>query len=420
MTKFFILFILTHFTLSIYGQTDIKKISLKDAIKIGLKNNPEIMIAKENIGASKGRFWSGISLPQPEIGVSYEYVPVNNSLNNFSEKTIEFKQSFEFPTNYFLKGSKLNKEEDIIQNKFRLIERKVINLIKSCYFKVMVKKYQQKSAEENLKISEDFLKKSEIKLSVGEGTNLEKLTAKVQFAESVNMFEISKNELITSIAELNNVLGFGKENINYDLTDSLYFIEYEIDFEKIINTYEEENPQVKIAQLNLGISTIEKNLAWSSLLPNFNLAYFKQTRDGDGGLYGASFGISVPLWFLFEQKGKIQEATANQSISESEIQATKNELYLKLKSSFTEYGNNLKQVKLYISDILLQSEEIYRIANKSYAVGELTYLEYLLAKQTLLNAQKNYINALFSYYQSVFQIEEITGKDFTEKKEMEK
>ncbi|PJC59051.1 MAG: hypothetical protein CO025_07375, partial [Ignavibacteria bacterium CG_4_9_14_0_2_um_filter_37_13] len=68
--------------------------------------------------------------------------------------------------------------------------------------------------------------------------------------------------------------------------------------------------------------------------------------DGNAGFYGASFGISVPLWFIFDQRGKIQEAVANQSISESQLQLTKNEVALKLKSAFTDHENNLKQVKL--------------------------------------------------------------------------
>ena len=123
---------------------------------------------------------------------------------------------------------------------------------------------------------------------------------------------------------------------------------------------------------------------------------------------------------MFDQRGKIQEAVANQSISESELQLTKNEIALKIKSAFTDHENNLKQVKLYVNDILPQAEEIYRTAIKSYAAGELTYLEYLQAKQTLISSRNNYINALFNHYQSVFRIEEIAGQNIIDKSELEK
>ena len=420
--KLFVLFAISLLPLCIYGQTEIKKLSLTEAVEIGLKNNPEVRSAMENISASKGRFWSGISLPQPEVGVSYEYAPVNSSLSNYSEKTLAVSQSFEFPSNYFLKGSKFGKEEEIAVYKLNLTERSVINQVKTSYYKVLAKQYQVKSAEENLVISEDFFKKAEIRQNVGEGTNLERLTAKVQYTEARNNLEVAKNELTTAFAELNYSLTHGKQSYgwNYELTDTLVFVDHAISLEQIYKSFDETNPQIKIAELNYGIASIEKGLAWSSLLPNINLAYFKQTRDGNNGFYGASFGISVPLWFMFDQRGKIQEAAANQSISESELQLTKNEIVLKIKSAFTDHENNLKQVKLYVNDILPQAEEIYRTAIKSYDAGELTYLEYLQAKQTLINSRNNYINVLFNHYQSVFRIEEIVGLNIIEKSELEK
>ncbi|MCX6151491.1 MAG: TolC family protein [Ignavibacteriales bacterium] len=397
-------------------------LSVEEAIEIGLKNNPEVKSAIASISASKGRFWSGISLPQPEVGVSYEYAPVNSSLSNYSERTIEVRQSLDFPSTYFLKGSKFSKEEKIAVYKLELAERSVINQVKTSYYKVLVKQYQVKSAEEILVISEDFFKKAEIRQNVGEGTNLERLTSKVQFTEAQNNLEVAKNELTTAFAELNYSLGYGKQSYdsNSGLTDSLVFVDHKISFEQIYKSFEETNPQIKIAELNYGIASVEKGLAWSSILPNINLAYFKQSIDGNTGFYGASFGISVPLWFMFDQRGKILEAVANLSISELELQLTKNEIALKLKNAFTDHENNLKQVKLYVSDILPQAEEIYRTAIKSYDAGELTYLEYLQAKQTLISARNNYINALFNHYQSVFRIEEIVGQNIIDKSELEK
>ncbi|MDF1613128.1 TolC family protein [Stygiobacter electus] len=388
---------------------------MNEAVKIGLKNNPEVKSAMENISASKGRFWSGISLPQPEVGVSYGYTPVNSSLSNYSEKTLAVSQSFKFPSNYFLEGSKFNKEEEIAVYKLNMTKRSVINQVKTSYYKVLAKQYQVNSAEENLLISEDFYKKAEIRQNVGEGTNLERLTAKVQYTEARNNLEVAKNELTTAFAELNYSLGNGKQSYESQLalTDSLVFVDHKIKLEQIYESLEETNPQIKIAELKYGIASVEKGLAWSSILPNINLAYFKQTRDGNNGFYGASFGISVPLWFMFDQRGKIQEAAANQSISESELQLTKNEITLKIKSAFTDYENNLKLVKLYVSDILPQADEIYRTAIKSYDAGEITYIEFLQAKQTLINAKNNYINVLFNYNRSIFTLEEIVGDSIT-------
>ena len=70
MNKYFILAVLALFVSKLYGQTEINRISLNEAIEIGVRQNPELIQATENINAAKGRFWNGISLPQPELELS--------------------------------------------------------------------------------------------------------------------------------------------------------------------------------------------------------------------------------------------------------------------------------------------------------------------------------------------------------------
>jgi outer membrane protein TolC len=417
MRHLHVLFILFLFAENIYGQEKIiKNITLNEAIELGLKNNPSIKAAQENISVSKGQYLSGISLPQPEISFDREWIPFDKS-GSLSENTISISQSFEFPSIYFLKGDKFSKAEEIAVYRLRMIERTIGSQIKTAYYKVLAEQFHVKSDKEYLLISEDFYKKAEIRQNVGEGTNLERLTAKVQYTEALNNVEVAKNELAIAYSELNFILGFGKQNNNsvFSITDSLVFVEFNINEDQILKSYEISNPQIKIAELNYEIASIEKSIANSSFLPNINLAFSKQSRDGDNGFYGTSAGISLPLWFMFEQKGKIQEASANQSIKEYDLQLLKNEIALKLQNAITDYENDLKQVQLYVNDILPQSEEILRTAIKSYNVGELTYLEYLQAKQTLVNSRNNFNLVMFNYYQSLFRIEEISGQNIINK-----
>jgi len=418
MKRLFVLFISFAITFKGYAQENktFTGLTLNEAIEIGLKNNPEIKSAREKISAAKGRFWSGISLPSPEIGLSYEYVPVNTGLRNFGERTFALSQSFEFPSNYFLRGSRLSKEEEILFYELKQGEIAIASQIKIAYYNVHAKKELLEIAEENLKIAEDFSRKADIRHNVGEGTNLERLTAKVQFTEAVNNLQSAKNELKTAFAKLNYSIGNGKEKDEiFTLADSLSFTPIlKFTLEELYNLSLSVNQQIKISELKVSTSLIEKTLAWSSLLPKFNLAYYKQTLDGDNGFYGASFGISVPLWFLFEQRGQIQEAAANVNIADSELQLVRNEIYVRLKTIYNDYENNLRQIELYISDILTQAEEVYRSASASYNAGEITYLEFLQARQTLISASSNYTNALFSYYRSIFTLEETIGQSLTD------
>jgi outer membrane protein TolC len=281
---------------------------------------------------------------------------------------------------------------------------------------MLAKKSLVRYAEENLSISEEFFRKAQIRYNVGEGTNIEQLTAKVQLSEAKNKLDIAINEFKTSSAELNYSLGYRNDAYAsaFNLTDSLIYNVYSINLATIYTMADSLNPQIQIAKLNSSIASVEKSIAWSSLLPNFNLAYFKQSRDGIDDFYGASLGISVPLWFLFDQRGAIQEASANESISEASLIQTKNEISLLVKNAFTEYTKNMQQLKIYIEDILPQAEEVYRTAVKSYDAGELSYLEFMLSKQMLINARESSVNALFNYNKSIASLEEIIGINLNE------
>ena len=396
-----------------YGQQTAqeKPLSIEDAINIALQNNADLKAARAKVDAAGGRLLSGISLPAPELSLSYEYIPSGKPISSYNERSIGISQSIDFPSAYFLRKSKLSTECRTAENELALSEFQTIIKVKSAYIKVLAKREELKLANENLAIADDFNKKAEVRYSAGEATYLEQMTAKVQYTQAVNDINIKENELKSVMAELNLAMGYGRdgENTRFRFTDSLSFNNLNITLDKLMEDASSVNPLLKISELKLNASSVEKTLAWTSLLPSFTLSFSKQSRDGLNGFYGASLGISLPLWFMFDQKGKILEAEAGSRIAESEHQCVKNELYFKVNKAFNDYLTALRQVQLYQSDILPQADEIYRSAFKSYEAGEIMYVEFLQAKQTSAGSRNSYINALLSYNLAVISLEEAAG-----------
>jgi cobalt-zinc-cadmium resistance protein CzcA len=153
-------------------------LSLASAIQKGLDNNPEIRASLEKVNASRGSFLSAITPSPVDISITNDNIPTGQKLRNYGEKTVEISQSVEFPTNYFLRGSKYSKEIDIAKNELALAKLCVVSTVKKSYFKVLALQEQVQIAQENLAIAQDFVKKAGVRYAVGEGTNLERLTAK--------------------------------------------------------------------------------------------------------------------------------------------------------------------------------------------------------------------------------------------------
>jgi outer membrane protein TolC len=251
-----------------------------------------------------------------------------------------------------------------------------------------------------------------VRKNVGEGTVLEQLTANVQKTQAQNSVEISANELKIAVNELQLLLGTPKNEMMNELMllDSIVFKPNQFSLEELYQMAMASNILLKSGSIRRDIASKEYSLAWSSLLPSFSASYFRQSQNGNAGLYGVSLGVSIPLWFLFDQRGQIQTAAATSTIAEHEFVLLQNSIAVAVKTAYYEMVNNERQVSLYRTEILPQAAEILRSAQASYDAGDITYLEFLQARQTAVQAKASYIDVQFSYHVSMAKLEQIIGR----------
>jgi outer membrane protein, heavy metal efflux system len=389
----------------------VERLSLSDAIAIALKTNPQVLASFEQIYAEHGRFWRGVSPSAPSVGINYQYIPKGAAISRFGERAVEISQSIDFPTSIYLRGQQLSKNISIAEAEQRMTSIAITARVKTAYYDVLAKQKKILLTEENLSISEDFSRKAEIRYNVGEATNLEKLTAVVQRTQAQNAVYAAQNELKISFGELYNVLGRGNAAPmnTIVLTDSLVYQPVDHNIEQLTEIAFTANPQLAAASNKVSAASYGRSLAWSSMLPNLNASYYRQTVDGSSNFYGVSFGVSVPVWFLFDQRGQIQEASANANMAEYEMRSLTNSIRMEVSSAFYEVKNNERQIKLHQTDILPQAEEVYRTARASYDAGEINYIEFLQARQLLIASRNEYIDELSRYCASLAKLEAVVG-----------
>lgn len=398
-----------------FSQTS-ERLSLKDAIEIALQHNPEIAGARRGVDAAQARFWRGISPPPATLSVGYDYIPTGSGITNYGERSVGISQSIDFPTTIALRGSSLSSETDAAAADSLSTSLFITMQVKLAYFGVLAKQQKLRLAEENLDIADDFARKAGIRYDVGEGTHLEQLTAQVQRTQAQNAVEVARSELRLATGELNFVLGRGKEQFGQEvsLSDSLAYRPHAYLLDPMIEQAHQSNPQLKSARFRLDAASVNRTIAWSSILPSFTVSYSKQVQGTNPNLYGFSFGISLPIWFLLDQRGQVQEAAATYSQLESNLLSKQNFVSLDVKNAYLEFKNDERQVLLYNTGLLPQADEVYRAAATSYQAGEITYIEFLQARQTLISARSSYIDALYHYNTAIAQLENAVGQPVAE------
>jgi len=415
--KFFslggLLFLLCH---ALAFAQSAERLSLKEAIEIAIQHNPEIVGTRRGVDAAQARFWRGIAPPPASLSVSYDYIPSGSGINDYGERSIGVSQSFDFPTTIVLRGSSLSSETDAAEADFHSTSLSITMQVKLAYYGVLSEQEKLKLAEENLSIADDFAQKADVRYNVGEGTNLERLTAKVQRTQAQNAVEVARNELRLATGELNLALGRGKEHMRqeFTLTDSLVYRSYALLLESLVEQAHQSNPRLQSARFRLNAASVNRTIAWSSILPSLTMSYYRQVQGNNPDLYGVSFGISLPIWFLLDQRGQVQEAAATYAKLESDLLSKGNFISLDVKNAYLDFTNDERQVQLYDADLLPQADEVYRTAATSYQAGEITYLEFLQARQTLISARTTYIDALYHYNIALARLENAVGRTISE------
>ena len=218
MTKY-ILFLLLIFTLPLFSQMNL---SLEEAIRIGLENNFDIQIARNNAEIAKNNKGVGTAgfLPIADAQGGYTRSSTDQETNNtFSVGKSDAKRwNGQASLNWtvfdgfkiFIDRGKYNKLAELGETQARyIIENNIVGILGG-YFNVVQQEDLLEVAKNTLEISQTRLNKEQFRRNVGGASSTDLLNAQVSFNNDKSTF--LNQELRVNIAErdLNILLGLKK------------------------------------------------------------------------------------------------------------------------------------------------------------------------------------------------------------------
>ena len=87
-----------------------------------------------------------------------------------------------------------------------------------------------------------------------------------------------------------------------------------------------------------------------------------------------------------------------------------NSLKSNYRSLLDEYEKYSASVEYYAQQAVPEANLIIEQATRSYRAGALDYLEYVITLTKAFDIKQNYLNTLNSYFQTIINIDYITGK----------
>ncbi|MBV5313504.1 MAG: TolC family protein [Prolixibacteraceae bacterium] len=380
-------------------------LTIKDAVDQAIQNNAQINQMRSQLNQKKEewRIQTGISSPE----ISYMKEGINNkAADPFQEQRLSISQSIDFPltTSYRLKA--LKEEEKAMEFSIHQEERKVKAGVKSRYIEVTYALHLQKLRDQQLKLATELYNAVYTQFETGMGNGMDLTKAELQVAESNNDIDAARSQLHQARYSLFMLMGLPPENQKYtiEFMDTLQSKDVAISQITALSVLTEQ-PSYKSSERELEASNYFLKEAKSNILPDIRFNLYKQDYGTGYNFNGFEVGLSFPIWYPLEQKGRIKMNLARQEEIQWKQKEIRSGVKEQIEHAWHSYEVSRSTIKRYDETIRSKAEKLQSLTLSAYRLGEVDLLNLILAQQIYLNSQQRYLSALRDFYIQLVELE---------------
>jgi outer membrane protein TolC len=406
-----------------------KLLTLEEAYRLAMKTDERIMIAEKELkksGLLPKKAWS-VMLPVISIEGDYsridepiEFEPRLDNIIVFEPiETVpedQFRGKFEvsqpvYRASFFpLRRQALQTIDRSTESYYQTIQE-ILFQMAQIYYEVLKAKALVQNAKEILKLAEEGLKVSRVKLAAGEVTEdvvlrseLDVTSAQRTLIESKNYLKLAKDTLESRV---------GIKLGGYDVVMPPALPPLRETYKTLINKAFEHRHDYRIALLNIKIAETDKQLVKARFHPKMEAAWNYYAVDEpafnqDEEYWIASFEITLPLfegssriWDLKEKQETLLQTRLALEETRKNIRIEVEDAMLTVQTRESILNNLKKQVQL--------AQKNYDIIFSQFEFGSATALDLNQALTTLDSAKTDLITKTYDYQVVLLKLERAIG-----------
>jgi outer membrane protein len=422
------------------GQT--YQLSIDQCLEISLKQNNDIIQAREDKNIAQAKTNSAWSTVLPKISFSSGFNRANNRM-----QTLLFDSDDSVPTAFADLGSIFDKEYqdiysmslnfdqlifgmhalptlavsgyalDLAQYSYLSKKNTVIFKTKEAYFNILKSDELLISAEENKKVIEQLIFKTDEMVNIGLATNTDLLRLKLQLKNIEQGVLIAKNATKITRANLNLILGYSIFNkiIIEPISKELNPIFKDLNILHLKEIAIKNRPELKVllfqkalysAQIAVIQSQVQPSVFFNGKLGMANTkANLDYNRDKDWSV------AVIGRWKLFdggEIGAQIAEAEATVRKVVEQLKTLNNYIELELSLIADELNLSIAKIETAQAEVSL-AEENYKLIQEKYLSDAATNLELIDSQTSLIKAKANLIQAQYDFEIAKAKLEKALG-----------
>lgn len=417
-----------------------EKLSLADAIKLGLENNYQVRISEldkqiamnNNRWGAVGRFPSinfGItqlnryddhrsgSSPSPtSFGRDYA---TNNVTPNLTLNWILFNG---FSVN--INKRNLEKLQTLTEGNAAIMVENTIQAIVLAYYNSLLENEKLKVQQKVMKLSRDRYEYVMIKKDLGSAVTFDLLQAKNNYLSDSSNYILQKLNYQNSLRNLNLLLAV-QASARYDLTDEFQVSIEEYVLGDLLEKILADNKTLKNQYINQEILKNNIKIAKSPLYPMLSLnagSDYSKTRINYEGYpasktssldYYATFVLSYNIFNGGNTRNEIKNAMLENDIGLLQIDEMKHSLSNQITSTYEMY--NVRKQLFYVAEASVESAELnLQIAEQKFKSGAINSFNYRDIQLIYLNAANQKLQSIYDLIDTHTELMRLTGSIISE------
>jgi cobalt-zinc-cadmium efflux system outer membrane protein len=369
------------------------RLSRRQAIAEALGRNPGLLASKEQVEQARAQGVIDTAFPDPTFAA--DVAGQRNAFNPGSgdSSDVGFGVTFPFPGKRRLKGEVAKAAVSASEFTLAQLRQSVASQTAQAYDAILVALRHGDDLRQGKELSLDFLAKTKARFLAGSVPKVDVVKAQVDVSQADNDLIANERALITALASLNRLLG-RSGGAPLEATDSLEvpasIAELEA-LERLALSSRPELQSLKIQQLGAKAATRLAHQYWA---PDINVTVERNAVQGSPTTFTTGIGLGFPIFFHHHLEGEVAMANHREQELAANVSDITAQISLDVRTAYASASTALRQAIFLRDELLPEAREVYRVASVSYGLGGTSALDLLDAKRTLLDAEKQYADAL--------------------------
>ncbi len=383
-------------------------LTLKQCVDTSLSQNPLWLSAADDYRASLARVRQAKEIPQPFLAFDSDLQPKPFNFRESGESYFGIGQTLEFPGRRSARGRIAASESREVLADKDLLRLEIVFQVKEAFYSVLLAEERTKYALQDLDLARDFEEKAQAKYEAGDVAKLEAVRAGVEASKAGMAAKLAENEVLLAKARLNYLLGRSKLD-PLEIRGELVRAPVPIDREALVARAVRSRPEVARVRAGVDKEQGRKSAAVLSFFPDLDLGFSRHRLGGEASTWDFTMSFPVPLFFWQPSRGAIAEARANIRALEKRSEDLFNRISLEVDEASFNARTTAGEIAVFEKEILGQAEDVYELVLFSFQEGEVSGIELIDARRSLLEARRAYADALYDHSLAIAVLEKAVG-----------